>query len=177
MKNDVFISKADTLASISLNQLTFFEIKGILLDLDNTIISEDNYYLSPFAEDWIKEAEQLKFKLFLLSNGKRKKRVEYWSRRLEISSISPAHKPLPTSFWKAMKQMNLSSKNIVVIGDSLHTDVLGAWLTGCRSIQVASLPHPPRWWEKLFGQVLQIPYPSRRLELWKFSDVNFDFKN
>jgi uncharacterized protein len=164
--------KADTLAAIDINCLGASGIVGIILDLDNTIVSEDDRYLSPDAEAWIDRARALGLKFFLLSNGKRRYRVEYWSDYLGIPAIHPAQKPFPAAFDRAMRQMQLSAKQVVVIGDSRHTDLLGAWLVGCRSIQVASLPHPPRWWEKLLGKYLQIPYP-RGLNLGDFQSANY----
>jgi uncharacterized protein len=164
-----FPAQTHTLASIDLNHLKLFGIQGIILDLDNTIISEDDQYLSPHAEDWIAKAKELDLKLFFLSNGKRGYRVEYWSSRLDVPAIHPAKKPFPPSFRKAIKHMRLSAENVVVIGDSRHTDILGAWLVGCRSIQVASLPHPKRWWEKVCGKLVQTPYP-KVLTLWDFSE-------
>ena len=166
--------KTVTLAEIKIDWLKAAGIRGVILDLDNTIVSEDDLYLSPWAEDWIAEAKLAGLKLFILSNGKRSYRVKYWSHRLDITAISPAKKPFPPAFLKAMNQMRLSSKNVVVIGDSLHTDVMGAKLCGCPCIQVASLPHPPRWWEKLAGKWVQIPYPSGK-ELWDFDD-DFGYK-
>lgn len=166
--------KIINLAEIKINWLKAAGIRGVILDLDNTIVSEDDRYLSPWAEDWIAEAKLADLKLFILSNGKRRYRVKYWSHRLDIPAISPAKKPFPPAFRKAINQMRLSSKNVVVIGDSLHTDVMGAKLCGCRCIQVASLPHPPRWWEKLAGKWVQIPYPIEK-ELWNF-DGAFGYK-
>ncbi|MBD2251309.1 YqeG family HAD IIIA-type phosphatase [Nostoc parmelioides] len=163
-----------TLAEIKIDWLKNAGIRGVILDLDNTIISEDDRYLSPWAEDWIAEAKLAGLKLFILSNGKRRYRVKYWSHRLDINAISPAKKPFPSAFRKAMTQMRLSSKNVLVIGDSLHTDIMGAKLSGCLCIQVASLPHPPRWWEKLAGKWVQIPYPNGK-ELWDFEGA-FGYK-
>lgn len=160
-------AQSDTLASIDLNCLVSFGIRGVILDLDNTIVSEDDRYLSPDAEIWIEQAKGIGFKFFLLSNGKRRYRVEYWSSHLDIPAINPAKKPFPKAFRRAMKHMQLQPKQVAVIGDSRHTDVFGAWLVGCRSIQVASLPHPPRWWEKLLGKYVQNPYP-KSLGLWDF---------
>lgn len=160
-------AQADTLASIDINWLLSAGIRGAILDLDNTIISEDDRYVSPYAEAWIQQAKDSGIKFFLLSNGKRRYRVEYWASYLDIPATSPAKKPFPTAFRKAMSCMVLTSKQVVVIGDSRHTDVLGAWLIGCPCIQVASLPHPPRWWEKLFGKYVQTPYPKKH-ELWNF---------
>jgi len=36
--------------------------------------------------------------------------------------------------------MQFQPKQVIVIGDSRHTDMLGAWLVGCPSIQVATFP-------------------------------------
>ena len=165
-----FKKKTTVLAAIDLHFLEDSDIQGIILDLDNTVVSEDDLYLSPNGENWIKQARSKGFKFFILSNGKRRHRVKYWSKRLAIPAISPAHKPFPFSFNKALRAMQLKPQQIVVIGDSLHTDIIGAWLLGCSSIQVASLPHPPRWWEKLWGAWVQIPYPQN-FELWQF-EVN-----
>jgi uncharacterized protein len=172
MKMTSFPATADTVAAIDISCLVSFGITGVILDLDNTIISEDDRYLAPDAEAWIDRARALGLTFFLLSNGKRRYRVKYWSGYLDIPAIHPAKKPFPTAFHQAMKQMQLSSQQVVVIGDSRHTDILGAWLAGCRSIQVASLPHPPRWWEKLLGKYVQIPYP-KGLALWDFRPSNY----
>lgn len=159
------------LASINLNNLFLNGVKGIIIDLDNTIISEDDKYLSPHAEVWIHKAKDLGILFYILSNGKRRYRVEYWSGCLDIPAISPAKKPFPNAFYKAMRHMNIKPSQVLVIGDSRHTDMLGAWIVGCRSIQVASLPHPPRWWEKLAGKLIQTPYPTEQ-DLWKFSPLD-----
>jgi uncharacterized protein len=161
-----------TLAEIDLFLLQKQGIRGIILDLDNTIVSEDDRVLAPGAEVWIRQAQNEGLRFFILSNGKRRYRVDYWSRRLSIPAISPARKPFPFAFWKALAAMKLSSNHVVVIGDSRHTDMLGAWLIGCPSIQVATLPHPLRWWEKLLGKRVQNPYPVH-LDLWEF-ESKFD---
>ncbi|MGB3614904.1 MAG: YqeG family HAD IIIA-type phosphatase, partial [Elainellaceae cyanobacterium] len=141
--------------NIDIAQLRRKGILGVILDLDNTIVSEDDQYVSPFAEDWIKAARKEGLKLFLLSNGKRKHRADYWSNRLQMAAISPARKPRPKSFRLALHHMQLQPHQVVVVGDSFHTDVCGAWIIGSSSIQICSLPHPPRWWETLVGRWLQ----------------------
>ncbi len=160
-----FPQRAYKLASIDLESLIGQNIQGVILDLDNTIVSEDDRYLSPGAEAWIEEAKRKGMQFFILSNGKRRYRVVAWSERLGIPAISPARKPFPSAFRRALSRMRLSPHQVVVIGDSRHTDMLGAWLVGCSSIQVATLPHPFRWWEKLLGKWVQVPYHAKH-ELW-----------
>lgn len=163
--------RAALLSDISIDQLCKSGIGGVLLDLDNTVVSEDDHCISPYAEQWIAEAKSAGIRFFLLSNGKRQQRVKQWSQRLEVEAFSPARKPLPFAFRHGLKQLRLCRKKVVVIGDGMHTDIVGAWLCGLRSIQVASLPHSPlRWWERLAGRWLQLPYPSDR-EVWQLDDL------
>ncbi|MBP0001948.1 MAG: YqeG family HAD IIIA-type phosphatase [Cyanobacteria bacterium SID2] len=162
----IFPKIVKQLSLIRLDVLHHRGILGVILDLDNTIVSEDDRYLSPHFETWIARAKAQGIKFFILSNGKRRYRVEYWSHRLDIPALSPARKPL-FGFRKALKHLQLKPEQAIAIGDSRHTDVLGAWLVGCPCIQVASLPHPPRWWEHLLGRWVQVPYPDKH-ELWSF---------
>lgn len=166
-RRDDFPTKVHSVACVNLDLLKTAGIRGVILDLDNTIVSEDDRYLSPEGEAWIKKAKLAGFKFFILSNGKRRYRVKTWSERLDIPAINPARKPFPFAFRKALAQMQLTPKQVVVVGDSRHTDILGAWIVGCSSIQVATLPHPFRWWEKLFGKYVQTPYPAE-YDLWLF---------
>ncbi len=160
-----FPKEAYRLSKIDLDLLILAGIRGIIIDLDNTIISEDDRYISPGAEAWIQQAKSQGIKFFILSNGKRHYRVKFWSHRLDVPAINPAKKPFPFAFRKAFKYMHLKPRQVVVIGDSRHTDMLGAWFVGCPFIQVATLPHPFRWWEKLLGKRVQTPYPTGH-ELW-----------
>lgn len=166
-----FLKEEYRLAYINIELLARAGIQGVILDLDNTIVSEDDRYISPGAEAWIEQAKLAGFKFFILSNGKRRYRVKYWSHRLGIPAINPARKPFPCAFRKAIEHMKLKSAQVVTIGDSRHTDMLGAWLVGSPFIQVATLPHPFRWWEKLFGKRVQTPYPADE-ELMSF---NYDY--
>jgi uncharacterized protein len=161
-----------TVADIDITTLIHSGIQGIILDLDNTIVTEDDRYLSPGIENWIQLAKQRGLRFCILSNGKRRHRINYWMLRFDIPAFSPARKPLPWGFHKALKQMGLGAHTVVVIGDSLHTDLIGAWFVGCRSIQVASLPHTPHWWEVLAGHWLHVPYSTP--ELLQAIEVNFD---
>jgi len=157
-KKSFLLQKTIRLSDVDLEILKNFGVQGIILDLDNTIVSEDDKYLSPNSEHWIEQAKQSGFKFFILSNGKRRWRTEFWSRRLDMPAIAKARKPFPHGFRRAIAHMGVTANQVVVIGDSLHTDVIGAWVSGCWAIQVATLPHKPRWWEKLAGRWIQFPY-------------------
>ncbi len=149
----------DNVAAVSVADWQQAGIRGILIDLDNTLVSEDDRWLSPGVEDWLRRSREAGLALFLLSNGRRVQRFQYWSQRLGVPGICRAQKPLPRGFRRAQASLGLGPQALLVIGDSLHTDGLGAWLAGCVWIQVCSLPHPPRWWELWLGRWLHRPYP------------------
>ncbi len=170
-KHQIPVSYAEVLAEISLEMLHCHDIQGIILDLDNTVVSEDDRFLSPKAEEWIQQAQLFSFQLVILTNGKRKQRVHFWSDRLKIPAIHPAGKPFPKAFYQALRKMQLKPHQVVVIGDSFHTDKVGAWIVGCPMIQVASLPHPKRSWERVIGRFVHRAYPRDR-ELWTMTDLD-----
>ena len=149
-----------TLSMISMEWLRENQIKGLILDLDNTIISEDDRYLSLGVESWLQQVQDSGTQIFLVSNGKREARFINWKERLYLPGIHKARKPFKSGFKRALRSMNLHPHDVMVIGDSLHTDILGAKISHLRCIQVASLPHPKRWWESLIGAYIQKPYPQ-----------------
>ena len=148
------------LSDITIEWLKDREVKGLILDLDNTIISEDDRYLSPQVETWLRHVKGSGIQVFLVSNGKRQARFLYWKERLHLPGFHRAKKPFKVGFQRAMRSMNLRPHEVIVIGDSFHTDVLGAKISQLRSIQISSLPHPKRWWERLIGAYVQKPYPG-----------------
>ena len=149
-----------TLSTISMKWLRENQIKGLILDLDNTVISEDDRYLSPGVERWLQQVQDSGTQIFLVSNGKREARFIAWKERLHLPGVHRARKPFKSGFNRALRSMNLHPHDVMVIGDSFHTDILGAKISHLRCIQVASLPHPKLWWESLIGAYIQKPYPQ-----------------
>lgn len=145
-------------AALEVDRLREWGIEGLVLDLDNTLVSEDDRWLSPGVEGWLEQLRDRGVRCFVLSNGKRRRRFEQWLGRFGLEGICVARKPFPSAFERALRRLDLPRDRVAVVGDSWHTDGLGAWWMGCRWIQVASLPHPPRWWERLAGRWVQLSY-------------------
>ncbi len=61
-----FPQQAYNLAAVDLSFLMRSQIRGVILDLDNTIVSEDDRYLSPRAEEWIQQAKERGLKFFIM---------------------------------------------------------------------------------------------------------------
>lgn len=113
-------------------------IKGIILDVDNTLI----YYNRELLKDvdlWCKDLLEKGIKLCIVSNSNKKEKVKMVAGKLNIQYISFGMKPLKRGLNKARKILKLPSKNIAVVGDQLFTDVLGANRSGMYSILVKPL--------------------------------------
>ena len=114
----------DEISEIPLDMLIKKGIRGMIIDLDNTIAPWDQPTVTQSAEKWLQKAKNAGFKIFLVSNST-SSRVNYFMETLDIPGISMAQKPRRGSFRKALELMGLDRKEVTVIGDQIFTDVLG----------------------------------------------------
>lgn len=110
-------------------------VRGIITDLDNTLVGAKNPQATPELIEWLKRLQQVGFKIVIVSNNNRL-RVSTFSKPLSIPYISHARKPGNTAFLKAMQMMELRPEQAVVIGDQMLTDVLGGNRLGLYTILV-----------------------------------------
>lgn len=120
---------------IDLNELKNKGIKGIITDLDNTLVEWDRPECTPKVRNWIKQINELGMNLIIVSNNTIK-RVQLFADPEEIAYIHSARKPLRRSFKQAYKKMGLKKEEVVVIGDQIFTDVLGGNRAGLHTILV-----------------------------------------
>ena len=130
--------RADHVTDISIDDLYHKGIKGILLDLDNTIVAWNEHDVSPAIYQWIQHGKQTGISFCLLSNSytSRARRI---ANELDIHVIAPAFKPFPFGYQRAMSMLATTASNTVMIGDQLFTDMLGAHLLKINTIYVTPL--------------------------------------
>ena len=124
---------ADTLPDVSLDELAARGMRGIVVDLDNTVCAYRRPELAPGVADWVAAARERGFALVLVSNNFTE-RVTAVGAQLGIPVVPNALKPLPFAFLRALKLLGTPRRATVVIGDQLFTDVLGAKFLGLRTI-------------------------------------------
>ena len=110
-------------------------IKGIITDLDNTLVEWDRPAATPKLVKWFEEIKNSNVKITIVSNYN-ENRVKNFSDPLNISFISAARKPLRRAFNQALQKMDLKKEETVVIGDQLLTDILGGNRSGFHTILV-----------------------------------------
>lgn len=125
----------DRITDISLSELQAHGIKGLLLDIDNTLTTHGSQELTPAVRDWLDAMRRAGMRMTVVSNAK-SARVLPFGRTIGLEVLSTALKPLPFGFWRAVRRLGLKRRECVVIGDQIFTDILGARLSGIRSIQL-----------------------------------------
>lgn len=110
-------------------------IKGIITDLDNTLVEWDRPSATPELIKWFEQIKKHNILVTIVSNNN-ESRVKEFSDPLRIPFIFQARKPLVRAFNKALSQMGIKKEEAVVIGDQLLTDVLGGNRSGFHTILV-----------------------------------------
>lgn len=113
-------------------------IKGLLLDIDNTLTTHDNPVPAEGVVHWIAEMKQANIRMCLVSNN-HPPRVEPFASLLDIAYVCESKKPFHKGFSIAMQKMQLSKEQLCVVGDQIYTDILGANWFGVRSIYVSPI--------------------------------------
>lgn len=114
-------------------------VRGLILDLDNTLTDWNATYLRPEVRRWVEEAQARGFRLCLVSNAFRGRRVKAIAAELGIGVIIWACKPLARGYRAAMRLMETAPDSTCVIGDQVFTDILGANIVGARSVLLTPL--------------------------------------
>lgn len=115
----------DRVTDIKIEFLKENNIKGLILDVDNTLLNTDKIILEGLVE-WHQKIVESGIKTLIVSNSNKKEKLDYISGELNIPYISFATKPLKRGFVKAQKQLNIPYEEIAAVGDQIFTDVIGA---------------------------------------------------
>ena len=125
--------KFNRITDITYDFLAKNNIMGIILDVDNTLSTHHGDILVDGLPEWLISMQDNGIKLIILSNS-RNKRVAPFADKLALDYISLGLKPLPFKFFSAVRRLDLSRKNVAIIGDQLFTDSLGGNISGVKTI-------------------------------------------
>lgn len=120
---------------INLEYIKNRNIKGLLVDLDNTLLAWDSFEADERLMSWIEACKAKGFSLCIVSNNKRS-RINHCAKILDIPAVVRAIKPRKKAFLKGMEILGTLPKETAVIGDQIFTDILGAKRMGLYAILV-----------------------------------------
>jgi len=149
---------------VDLDDLAARGIRGIILDLDNTIAYWRKGGVLPEARAWIEAARQRGMKLCLASNASRTSRVVRVAESLAVDHVGRATKPFASAYRRAMKVMGTSPSTTCGIGDQVLTDIVGANRAGLTSILVEPLSRrelPHTWLLRLIEKPMRRRWAGR----------------
>jgi len=124
-----------SVTDIKINFLKEKNIKGLILDLDNTLTTHNNPHPAEKVTDWIEDMKNSGIKMMIVSNNNAE-RVIPFAQNLGLDFVPNGRKPLATGFKKAQAIMNIPFSEIAIVGDQIFTDILGANLKRVRTIYV-----------------------------------------
>lgn len=156
-----------SLTDIEAEWLKRHHFKALVLDIDNTLLARDHLRIPAAHLFWLQELRRAGIDLVLVSNNGGP-RVEGLQEQLKehdvvLPVLTWAGKPLKQAFSRACALLNRSSSpmagappGILVVGDQLFTDVLGAHYSGL----------PAAWTRPLLGRDFIFTRFVRVAERW-----------
>lgn len=121
------------------------KIKALILDLDNTLTTHNNPIPRDNIKQWLDIMKKSEIKMMIVSNNK-PHRVKPFSEVLGLPFVPNGKKPLTFGFTQAIKELGVNKKNVLIIGDQIFTDILGANLKGCKSAFVFPMEYETGFW-------------------------------
>ena len=139
LKNFYADAYFNNITDISSDFLKEKGIKGLILDIDNTLIGHNVPLPDEKILSHLRYFEREGIRLCVVSNN-RYNRVKSFCEKIDVKFfVYDALKPRRKGYNLAAEEMGLTKKEIAAIGDQVFTDVWGAKRAGCFAILTSPL--------------------------------------
>lgn len=135
LRPDLFVA---SLLQIDVDTLAKAGIKGVLCDLDNTMLPYNEMNINQALAQWVNGFLENGFCFAIVSNN-HLPRVLPVAAALHVAGYADVHKPFGRMLRDIIKNWGIPPKQIAVIGDQLFTDVMAGNRLGCYTILVTPL--------------------------------------
>lgn len=169
LKPTLYVNKVTDITPELLNKLG---VKSIILDVDDTIAAHHSKIPLKGIVRWLNAMKQADMKIIIASNNY-KSRVKPIAYRLGLPFIFLSLKPLPFGLYKAIKVLSSCKDKSIVIGDQIFTDILGANLSGIKSILIDPLSKPKKF-SLLIKRKFENPIRNKLKKDPKYKYVNLN---
>jgi HAD superfamily phosphatase (TIGR01668 family) len=135
-------------------------IKAIIFDIGNTLLKEDSGQAYPHVIDTLKQLKD-KYRLAVISNvlpttpAEKVHQILRESQLLDffefvlVSSELGVSKPDTKIFNVALEKMNVKPEEVVIVGNTISTDIFGGNRVGMKTILIQpSVEYQRSEWEK-----------------------------
>ena len=115
--------------------LNSWGVKGLILDIDNTLTTHNNPIPEPQVAQWLEDNRRAGIRMIVLSNN-HPERVRPFAQALGLEFIADGAKPLKKGYQRCSQALGLPCEQLCMVGDQIFTDVLGGRRAGCRAVLV-----------------------------------------
>lgn len=164
LEPDLFLG--GSILSLTGEILEQYQLKGLVLDVDETLVPIKENQVSQEIQEWVMEIKQLAT-LYLVSNNLVERRIAAIAESLDLPYISGAAKPSRRKLKQAVEAMELPVERVAMVGDRLLTDVLAGNRLGTFTILVEPMVDLTR------GSGI---YRMRSFEVWLSQILGATFK-
>ena len=124
-----------TLAELPLQELLDQPIRGLVLDVDRTLLPRRQAELPASALRWLQQARQ-QVPIHLFSNNPSRQRIGAVAAQLNLPYTTSAGKPRRSALRRVLAELNLPHPEVALIGDRLFTDVIAGNRLGLFTVLV-----------------------------------------
>jgi HAD superfamily phosphatase (TIGR01668 family) len=117
-------------------------IKGLLLDMDNTVVPWRGAEVTAAVLAWARELRAGGVKVCIVSNSRYPAKVARVSAALEFPCLHRARKPGQGGFRAGQALLGLGAEEVLVVGDQLFTDILGGNRGRMRTCLICPISRP-----------------------------------
>ena len=146
----------DTVINLTPDILERHYLKGLILDVDETLVPLKRKEVSVDLQQWVEEMKQVA-SIWLVSNNLSQSRIGSIANSLNLPFITSAKKPSRRKLHEAAIAMNLAIEEVAMVGDRIFTDVLAGNRLGMFTILVEPMVDPA---------IATRSYPIRNFEVW-----------
>jgi len=112
----------ETVFDIPYKDLWKQKIRGIIFDIDNTLVGYEHKIAPPKIVALINNLRRMGFSVCLLTNNTNN-RLTRFNEHLALDGFANALKPLARGVRQAMKKLGTQPEHTAIVGDQLLTDV------------------------------------------------------
>ncbi|URR34328.1 YqeG family HAD IIIA-type phosphatase [Thermosynechococcus sp. HN-54] len=112
-----------------------YDLRGMVLDVDDTLLPTWDADLPPQILRWLLEIK-CQMPIWLVSNNLNHRRIERIAQQVDLPFLMGAGKPSRRKLRQAVQAMNLPYHQIAMVGDRLFTDILAGNRLGMFTILV-----------------------------------------
>lgn len=130
-------------------------VKGIVLDVDNTLEPYENPTPGERVIAWFESLAEKGIKAAIVSNNDAE-RIGLFNQKLSLPAYCKAKKPFKKNVLNAMRDMGTTRENTLLMGDQVFTDVWAAHNAGIKAILVPPIKDKTDLFTK-FKRLLEKP--------------------